>query len=163
VIASRGWRSTAKEAAKAMSTAPWITRPAPKPKRKPAPPTIPEWLLQAAMVAEFNLLEDQGYALSAVGDMNAGRRSYQEAAKCKAMGMRSGEPDLRLYGASARVLFIEVKTTTGRKSTAQDNRHDRLAALGFTVLVVAPRDEAHARSIAREIATKFCDPAGGLL
>jgi hypothetical protein len=147
----------------AMSAVPWTMRKPPKPKRKPAVPGLPEWLLQSWLVAEFNLLEQEGWELSAVGDMNAARRSPQTAMQCKAMGMKAGEPDVRLYGYPARILFVEVKTTKGKKSEAQDARHDRLAALGHTVLVVAPRDEAHARSIAREIATKFCDPAGGLL
>jgi hypothetical protein len=147
----------------AVSNVPWVARPAPKPKRKAAAAALPEWLLQAHMMAEWNKLESEGWAFSAVGDMNAARRSPQTAMQCKAMGMKAGEPDVRLYGYPARILFLEVKTTKGKKSDAQDARHDRLAALGHTVLVVAPRDEAHARSIAREIATKFCDPAGGLL
>ena len=133
------------------------------PSKKSAASAIPEWLLQASMMAEFDRLEANGWELSAEGDMNAARRSFQEAAKCKAMGMKKGTPDIRLYGASGRIMFIEVKTKRGRKSEAQDTRHDRLAALGHTVLVVAPDDEAHARLIARSIATKFCDPAGGLL
>lgn len=131
------------------------------PHKKSDLPVLPEWLLQSWLIAEFNKLEDEGWELSAVGDMNAGRRSYAEASKCKAAGLKAGEPDLRIYGYPARILFVEVKTATGRKSRAQDLRHDRLAALGHTVLVVAPRDEAHARSLAREIATKFCDTAQG--
>lgn len=152
-----------------MPRSPWVNssmlfaQPKPvKRKRKSKAPGLPEWMLQAAMMAEFDRLEADGWELSAAGDMNAGRRSFQEAKRCKAMGMKAGEPDIRLYGASGRILFIEVKTKTGRKSEAQDARHTRLAVLGHTVLVVAPDDEAHARLIARSIATKFCDPAGGL-
>jgi hypothetical protein len=140
-----------------VSNVPWVARPAPKPKRKPAAAALPEWLLQAHMMAEWNKLEAEGWELSAVGDMNAGKRGPWAAQQAKSLGMKAGEPDCRLYGYPARILFVEVKTTKGKKSEAQDARHDRLAQLGHTVLVVAPRDEAHARSIAREIATKFCE------
>lgn len=139
---------------------PWITKQAENAKRrasrKPKPPVLPEWILQAAMIAEWNQCEAEGYALSAVGDMNAGKRSYQTAMQCKAMGMKAGEPDCRLYGYPARVMFVEVKTAKGKKSDAQDKRHDRLAELGHTVLVVAPKDQVDARLIARKIADKFC-------
>jgi hypothetical protein len=118
-------------------------------------------VLQAAAVAEWHKLEKEGWPFTCAADMNAGKRSRWAAAQAKAMGMTAGEPDTRLYGYPARILFVEVKTTTGKKSAAQDARFDRLAQLGHTVLVVAPRDEEHARSIAREIATKFCDSPQG--
>lgn len=157
---SQRWQRAVTAAKAPIAAAPWISSPAPKPRKPAKPPSLPEWLLQASMVAEFNAIEAAGAQISAVGDMNAGRRSYQEAAKCKAMGMRSGEPDLRLYASGGRTLFIEVKTSKGRKSAAQDERHTRLGQLGFQVLVVAPTDETHARLLAREIASKFCD--GGM-
>ena len=112
-------------------------------------PPSPEWLLQAAMIAEFHKLEASGMALSAVGDMNAGKRSRWSATQAKAMGMTAGEPDIRVYGYPARVLLIEVKTTKGKLSAKQIARHDRLAELGHTVLVVAPTDEDNARHLAR--------------
>lgn len=158
----------AEEAQSNTAPRPWVkckpdaTVPAKKRKRQPvASSGLPEWLLQSYMMAEWNLLESQGMEFSAVADMNAGKRGRWAASQAKAMGLKPGEPDCRLYGYPARILFVEVKTTKGKKSTAQDLRHDRLAALGHTVLVVAPRDEEHARSIAREIAAKFCDSPQG--
>lgn len=155
------WKITATTGKGAFAVGDTVTLPAARKRKPAAPPGPPEWVLQSHMMAEWNKLEAEGMEFSAVADMNAGKRGRWAASQAKAMGMKSGEPDLRIYGYPARILFVEVKTATGKKSRAQDLRHDRLAALGHTVLVVAPRDEEHARSIAREIATKFCDSAQG--
>ena len=140
---------------------PWITKQAENAKRREArkakPLSLPEWLLQAAAIAEWHKCEEEGMALSAVGDMNAARRSYQTAMQCKAMGMVAGEPDVRLYGYPTRVLFVEFKRKGEKLSKKQVERHDRLAQLGHQVLLVAPVDQDDARRIARNIATKFCE------
>ena len=142
----------------AIYNGPWPIRiKADRKPRKAKPPSLPEWILQAAMIAEWNKCEAEGMALSAVGDMNAAKRSYQTAMQCKAMGLKPGEPDVRLYGYPARVLFVEVKRKGEKPSPKQVERHDLLAELGHTVLVVAPTDQDDARRIARAIANQFCD------
>lgn len=134
---------------------PWANKPARAPsKRKPA--ALPEYMLQAAMVAEFNKLEAEGWPLSAVGDMNAARRGYAEAAKCKAMGMKAGEPDVRVYLESGKLVLIEVKVGNGALSPAQVERHGRLRWLGHTVGVARLTTEEQARQYAREVATVHC-------
>jgi len=114
----------------------------------------PEWLLQAAMVAEFNKMEASGWPLTVAGDMNAGKRSFAAAAQAKAMGMKAGEPDVRVYASDRRLFLIEIKTPSGRVSDGQDKRHDRLAALGHHVHVAFLGTEAGARQYARDLAIK---------
>ena len=133
--------------------------------RKPSSPlrprkvksTGPEWLLQAAMVAEFHKLEAEGYRLTVAADMGAARRSFAEAAKCKAMGLTAGEPDVRVYcqpycGAPGVLISIECKVDEKQPSDVQIARHDKLRALGFRVYVENLTTEIHARAIARRVA-----------
>lgn len=166
-----GWQravAAAKATQDITAPRPWVKRkpPATAPakirKRQPAASSgPPEWVLQAAMAAEFNKCKDEGLKFRFAGDMNSAKRTRWAAAQAKAMGLNPGETDLRLYAYPARLLLVEVKTVKGKKSDDQDKAHDEFAELGFTVLVVTPRDEEHARSIAREIATKFCDSPQG--
>ena len=114
----------------------------------------PEWLLQAAMVAEFNKMEDDGWPLTVAGDMNAGKRSFAAAVQAKAMGMKTGEPDVRVYASDRRLFLIEIKMPSGRVSDGQDKRHDRLAELGHKVHVAFLGTEAGARQYARDFALK---------
>lgn len=155
-------------AAKEANGKPWVQRPAPKPRKSAAATTAPEWVLQAAMIAEFHKCQAEGYKFRAAGDMNAGRRGRWAAAQAKAMGLNRGETDIRLYGSGGRLLLVEVKTAKAAKgkrsgrSVDQERAHDEFAELGFEVLIAAPEDEAHARALAREIAVKFCAGGGGL-
>lgn len=139
-----------------MTNAPWsgYIRP-PRATRPTRPARLPEWLLQAAMIAEFNKLEEQGWHISAVGDMNAGRRSRAAQQIAKATGMKAGEPDVRLYAGAGKIHLIEIKTAEGRTSEAQDDRHDRLATLGHKVHVAFLGTEAAARDYAREFAKHY--------
>lgn len=88
--------------------------------------------LQAAMVQTLYGLEREGW-LSFAADMNAGKRGPRAAAMAKATGIRSGEPDLRIYLGGGRTIFIELKRRGGRMSHAQTSRVDTLNCLGFPV------------------------------
>jgi hypothetical protein len=118
--------------------------------KPPKPKPLPEWLLQSYFVNELRKLEADGWPISTVGDMNAGRRSYATASQAKAMGLTPGEPDVRIYGHHGRLLLVEIKVK-GRKglSDAQRERHARLKALGHRVVVVTLADEGDARFEAR--------------
>jgi hypothetical protein len=67
----------------------------------------------------------------------------------KSMGMVAGLPDLAVYGALVTddaatpfTGFLEVKTATGRLSSAQLDIHDRLRSNGFHVATVRSVDDA---------------------
>lgn len=126
----------------------------PRKPRKPRAPRneLPEWMIQAHMVAEFNRLEDAGWELSAAADMNAGKRGLHAAAVAKAMGMKKGEADVRLYASGGRIFHIEVKTVDGVISEDQEKRHARLRALGHRVFVPFLGTPAAARDYARSFA-----------
>lgn len=121
-----------------------------------APKPMPEWVLQAYFVNELRKLEADGLPISAVGDMNAGRRSFQTASQAKAMGLTPGEPDVRIYGEGGRLQLVEIKVK-GRKGLSDDQkaRHKRLNELGHPVLTAVLVDESSARLAARVIATSF--------
>lgn len=113
---------------------------------------MPEWLIQSHMIAEFNRLEADGWELSAVGDMNAGKRSPTAAQMAKAMGMKAGETDVRVYASGGRIFLIEIKLVDGVVSEDQIARHDRLRALGHRVFVPFLGTPAAARDYARSFA-----------
>jgi hypothetical protein len=69
-------------------------------------------------------------------DQNAARRSRTGGAKAKAMGMRPGEPDVRVYLPQGRIGHIELKRPRGVVSPLQRQRHADLRALGHDVRVL---------------------------
>ena len=54
----------------------------------------------------------------------------------------AGTPDLLVVAPGGRVVFLEVKTSTGRLSAAQRAMHAELTRLGATVAVVRSVEEA---------------------
>jgi hypothetical protein len=125
-----------------------LTRKAGKLTVAPAP--VLEWQLQAAAVSALRRHPDFNRTFTMAGDFNAGRRGSTEQTKAKATGLTPGEPDLRLYLTGGRMLFIEYKTTTGRLSPEQRERHALLRALGFQVEVIkaATPEECAAATLA---------------
>lgn len=125
-----------------------LTRKAGKLTVKPAP--VLEWQLQAAAIRALRRHPGFNRTFAMAGDFNAGRRGSTEQTKAKATGLTPGEPDLRLYIATGRMLFIEYKTSTGRLSLEQRDRHVLLRALGFQVEVIkaATPEECVAETLA---------------
>lgn len=145
-------------------TVPWPKRkPPPVAAKRPKPKATPEWLLQAAFVAELHALESAGAPITCAGDMNAGRRSYQEAAKCKAMGLTAGETDTRIYLDRGITLFVEIKPKGKKLSDVQELRHARLRDLGHNVMTVYLADEQEARTTARRLISAWTNQGGGWL
>lgn len=107
---------------------------------------IPEWRLQAECAAYLDSI-GQPFAASLEG---AKRNAYQ-AQMAKAMGMKAGEPDLRLYFEGGRTVFVELKSGNGPLNKAQRERIPMLRGLGFTVHVVKAACEAEAVAAVREI------------
>jgi len=57
-------------------------------------------------------------------------------------------PDLLVVLPGGRVVFLEVKTPTGRLTAAQQRVHAALAELGATVVVVRSVEEVHHWAVA---------------
>lgn len=106
--------------------------------------------LQAAQVRALKAMPEYGTQFLIAGDQNAGKRGPKAQAIALATGMAAGEPDLRVYGANARLLLIENKVGNGRLSQAQIDRHAALRKLGYTVEVLraTSEDECAAKTVA---------------
>jgi hypothetical protein len=66
---------------------------------------------------------------------NEGKKTKQQAMRDKAMGLRSGVSDLIILG-NKTILFMEVKTDTGRQSKAQVLFQSIVEKFGFKYVVV---------------------------
>lgn len=80
-----------------------------------------------------------GYLLSGSHDERSGGRG----SKAKATGLVAGEPDLRFYLPSGKVVFIELKTKDGTLSKVQKAYHQLLKELGFEVYTVFGKSPEH--------------------
>ena len=93
--------------------------------------SYPEQALQVAVADYLRLVLPPTVFWSAVGHGGGGR---VRGAILKAMGLRAGVPDLFLIHGG-RAYFIELKTPTGRISTAQMVAHDAIERAGATVAI----------------------------
>lgn len=100
-----------------------------------------EWKLQAAAVRALKTMPEYQRQFLLAGDMASGKRGPKAQMQALATGLTPGEPDLRLYLPEGRIAFIEYKTSAGRLSPAQRQRHADMARLGHTVEVVAATTE----------------------
>lgn len=64
---------------------------------------------------------------------NGAHKSPATAGLMKALGQRAGVSDLLIWAGGRRHFQIELKTSKGRLSPAQEAWMDRMAAFGFTV------------------------------
>lgn len=80
---------------------------------------------------------------------NGGTRNHVEATQLKATGLLPGVSDLIVihatysheWGLVRRVLFIEVKTETGKQTPQQIEFQERIKALGYDYHVVRSLDQ----------------------
>jgi len=100
-----------------------------------------EWRLQAAAVRALKAMPEFGRQFLLAGDMASGKRGPKAQMQALATGLTPGDPDLRIYLPAGRIAFIEYKTSTGRLSPAQKQRHADMARLGHIVEVVAAATE----------------------
>lgn len=109
---------------------------------------IPEWKLQAAMAAHLDsrIALDQPFAYAASLEGVVGNLKPYQAQLAVATGVKRGEPDLRLYFAGGRIVFVEVKGDKGGLKESQRVRIPILRGLGFTVHIVRVASEEEARS-----------------
>jgi len=92
------------------------------------------WLeadLQEYLVAQLNY-NKYVFAASLEG-VRIGRGAGKKAVK---QGLKKGEPDLRIYLAGGKCLFVELKKQDGTTKPHQKARHELLRSLGFEVHVL---------------------------
>lgn len=106
---------------------------------------VPEYLLQAEQCRQLRAMPEYGTKFLFVGGMEAGKRSMRQAVIAKATGLTAGHPDITIFLPRGRCAFIENKTTKGRLSPVQRDRHEALRAIGHVVEVIVsgtPNDAA---------------------
>jgi hypothetical protein len=109
--------------------------------------TVPEWRLQeAAVCALDSYLRAHPGAFAYAAGLEGVRLRPRQRATMRAQGMTAGEPDLRFYLPSGKLMMIELKTSKGATSAVQKARHGVLRALGFAVHVVKAKTPEEAAS-----------------
>jgi hypothetical protein len=102
---------------------------------------VPEWKLQAAIVAEFHKKQDAGWLFLLAGDGGGLKLNRSQAGIAKLTGcLEGGEPDLRVYRKPGKCGFIELKAEGGVLRPVQVARIARLEAMGFDVRVIQADD-----------------------
>lgn len=97
---------------------------------------IPEWRLQAEICASLEARIANGDPFLFAGSLEGVKLNPRVAQMAKATGMKAGEPDIRLYFANGRTVFVELKCADGKLGPDQKERIPILRGLGFTVHVV---------------------------
>jgi hypothetical protein len=97
---------------------------------------IPEWRLQAEIAGDLDRRIAEGEPFLYAASLEGVRLNPYQAKIAKATGMQDGEPDLRLYFAPRRTVFVELKGDGGSLTPGQKERIPKLRAMGFVVHVV---------------------------
>lgn len=92
--------------------------------------------LQADIVKALNK-----YPVYAFYVKNEGKKTQAQAMRDKAMGMRSGVSDLIIL-MDGKVLFMELKTATGKQSKTQAIFQSIVERFGFEYVICRSVDEA---------------------
>lgn len=103
--------------------------------------TVP-WSEDDMQMAVVRELRRAGIVFAA--DQNAGRRSKQDGARRKALGMQAGETDIRLYFLNGRIVHVEMKAPKGTTSKEQKHWHAVLRSIGHDVYVIREKTPAAA-------------------
>jgi hypothetical protein len=94
--------------------------------------------LQAAIIKALNLHK----SVLAFHVPNEGKRSMAQSMRMKALGVRSGVPDLVLMDKNGKIHFWELKAKNGRLSENQGRFRDRCIEWGFSWSQIKSVDEA---------------------
>lgn len=115
--------------------------------------------LQAEACLVIQSFQSRGIAIDYAGDMNAGKRGFKAQAMAKRTGMRSGEPDFRIYLDGAITVMIEFKVKGhGSVSKNQKKRHAELEALGFDVRVWRMKEVSEVRPALEGLLREYYGP-----
>lgn len=119
---------------------------------------VPEWKLQQAVANDLDRRIGAGQPFLFAASLEGVRLNPRKAAECRAQGMKAGEPDLRLYFAHGRTVFVEMKTAKGTLTAGQKERIPALRALGFTAHIVKAASEDEAIALVGAIVDKELAP-----
>ena len=92
----------------------------------------PEAKIQAEIV---QYLQKKKFLFCSIPNEAAGKDAAIRMSHLKTLGLKSGAPDLLVFGAQRLVCF-EVKSLTGVQSPSQINFQKRLEELGYIYAVV---------------------------
>lgn len=95
-----------------------------------------ESILQSEIVQLLQLHRIEFFAVP-----NERKQSVQSAMRFKAMGVKSGVPDLVLMGKEGKGYGMEVKTPTGVQSPKQIQFQEKCFRLGWGYAVVRSLDD----------------------
>ena len=100
--------------------------------------------MQKAVAGFLLRLEGLTRAFTFSHPPNESRRSPWQGAELKRSGMRAGDPDLFLFFRTGKVVFVELKTMSGRLQDSQASRIETLKSLGFECHVIKSATPADA-------------------
>ena len=95
--------------------------------------------ISKAVVNELALLH-KFKKLSYFVNIEGAKRDVRQQRAAKLHGMRPGRPDIEIFLAGGRIVFLELKTLKGRLSHKQSEVHKELSNLGHGVRVVYAED-----------------------
>lgn len=72
---------------------------------------------------------------------NGGTRNKLEAINMKATGLLAGASDLIVITPNGKLIFVELKTDTGKQSDKQIDFENRVKKLGFEYYLIRSIDE----------------------
>lgn len=104
--------------------------------RKPA--RLTEHGIQVACVNWFKTTHPKWIILAIP---NAAHRSPHLGRMMKDEGLLPGSPDLVIFAPGGKVLFVEMKTKTGRLQDTQKSFQLKAKSLGYTYIVCRSLDE----------------------
>lgn len=97
------------------------------------------WLeehLQMAVAQALRQKEENHGGFTFASSLEGVKLSKSQAMRAKTQGMRSGEPDIRVYLPGGKIWFIELKRSGGVVSKTQKERHKDFSDLGHDVTVI---------------------------
>lgn len=100
----------------------------------------PEEYLQAAIVRYYRMQYPDRYEMLFSNHNNA--NSAQQGEKAKAQGRVAGVADLTYLQPNGKVVFIEVKTATGKQSPEQKKWQKLVEENGYRYEIVRSIDDA---------------------
>jgi len=110
-----------------------------------------ESVLQKAVISYLRRLQNLGAPILGFHIPNAGRRSRRTGAQLKREGLLPGAPDLAVLLPRGRVVWIELKSGSGRQSSSQRDVQSILEAMGHDYCIVRADSSADAVAIVAAI------------
>jgi len=115
------------------------------------------WLEEHHQIFIANWLRAQKQAKRLTFDigMEGVRLTPKTRTKCKAQGMDSGVPDIKIKLHKGILLHIELKKWGGTTTTAQKKEHELLRMLGHNIEIVKEKTPQRALNRIKELVVKY--------